>query len=256
MPTVVASTVVEAPPERVWQAMEDPHRYPELVVPTERMLETSDVPIRQGTVYREYGGVRPFVGESTWTVTEYRPHDFQRHLGKEPTLSYDLAISLEDLGEGRTRFTQRLTITPAWYLVPDEPVPVADDDARAHPGRHGRHRAQRQARRRARLTGSRFRPARPWPLRSRAAPRRGSQVVRQRTANPLFTGSIPVPASRLTAPDLQRCGQGLRRGEGRTRSRLRGPGRTPGCCRTRGCSPRRSSRPGSAPRARRCRRCP
>ena len=118
MPTVVASIVVDAPPERVWQVMEDPHGYPDVVVPTERMIETSDVPIRQGTTYREYGGVRPFVGESVWTVTEYRPHEFQRHLGKEPTLSYDLAISFEDLGDGRTRFTQRLAISPAWYLVP------------------------------------------------------------------------------------------------------------------------------------------
>lgn len=117
MPTVVASTDVDAPPARVWEVLEDPNGYPDLVVATERVLDTSDVPIQQGTVYREYGGVRPFRGRSTWTVTEFRPFDFQRHLGKESTMSYDLAMSFDDLGDGRTRLVLVLEIIPAWYLA-------------------------------------------------------------------------------------------------------------------------------------------
>lgn len=119
MPTVVASTDVDAPPERIWALLDDPNNYPEMAVPTERMVEVPTNPIREGATYKEYGGIKPFMAESEWTVTEYRPHRFQRHVGEEPTMRFDLAIELKPLEDGsRTRFTQTLAMKPAWFLVP------------------------------------------------------------------------------------------------------------------------------------------
>ena len=119
MPTVTASIDVDAPQERIWAILDDPNNYPELAVPTERMLEVPTVPLREGATYKEYGGIKPFMAESEWTVSEYRPQRFQRHVGKEPTMQFDLAIELEPLDDGsRTRFSQTLSMKPAWFLVP------------------------------------------------------------------------------------------------------------------------------------------
>ena len=118
MPTVTTTVDIDAPRERVWALFEDPHDYVRLAEPTQRMLEVSQVPIAEGATYREYGGIAPFFAESTWTVVEYRPPEFQRHVGHEDTMDYDLTIRLDDLGDGRCRVTQATTMQPRWFLRP------------------------------------------------------------------------------------------------------------------------------------------
>lgn len=61
---VVASTQINAEPEAVWALMSDPHRYAGFVDATERMIDVPDGEFGVGYVYKEYGGIRPFLGES------------------------------------------------------------------------------------------------------------------------------------------------------------------------------------------------
>ena len=95
----------------------DPHRYPELADPTDRMLEVPDEDMSVGYVYKEYGGVPPFKGESEWRVTEFEPMTRQVHVGNDGSMTLDLTIELAPASEG-TRLTQTLELKPRWYLVP------------------------------------------------------------------------------------------------------------------------------------------
>ena len=70
-----------------------------------------------GYVYREYGGVPPFKGESTWRVTVFEPKRRQVHVGDDGSMTLDLTIEIDPLERG-SRLTQRLKLKPRWYLVP------------------------------------------------------------------------------------------------------------------------------------------
>lgn len=117
MSKVVASIEVGGSPEAIWALMCDPHRYPELADPTDRMLEVPEEPMGVGYVYKEYGGVPPFKGESEWHVTEFEPMRRQVHVGDDGSMTLDLTIELAPTSEGTT-LTQTLELKPRWYLVP------------------------------------------------------------------------------------------------------------------------------------------
>lgn len=120
MPKVTASTVINAGPEPVWDLMCDPERYPDFVDATERMVDTGTGPFGVGYVYKEYGGVKPFIGHSEWTVTEFEPMTHQAHLGDDGKVRMPLDIDLEPVG-GATRLTLTLGLEPRWFLA----VPLA-----------------------------------------------------------------------------------------------------------------------------------
>lgn len=107
MYAVTATTEIAAPPEAVWAVLDDPARYPEIADPTDRMLEVPEGPLAEGAVYREYGGIPPFKGESTWEVTAYEPHRRQLHVGDDGSATMRLDVTLEPT-DGGTRYTQRL----------------------------------------------------------------------------------------------------------------------------------------------------
>ena len=117
MAEIIASTDIAAPPDVIWALMCDPHRYPELADPTDRMLSVPDEEFGVGYVYREYGGIPPFKAETTWRVTEFEPMLRQVHLGDDGTVLLDLTVELEPIEIG-TRFTERLKMKPRWYLRP------------------------------------------------------------------------------------------------------------------------------------------
>ncbi|MBI4261024.1 MAG: SRPBCC family protein [Actinobacteria bacterium] len=73
MARVAVSTDVSAAPEAIWELMSAPDRYPEYVDATDRMIDVPDEDVGVGYRYREYGGIRPFVSESEWVVTEFEP---------------------------------------------------------------------------------------------------------------------------------------------------------------------------------------
>lgn len=118
MPKTSGSIVVDTGPEAIWALLCDPGVYPDLVEFTDRMVEVSEGEFGQGTTYREYGGIKPFKAESTWTVTEFVPMTRQVHHGTDPAMVLDLTIELEALDEGSTRFTQTVELTPKWFAKP------------------------------------------------------------------------------------------------------------------------------------------
>ena len=117
MAQVVASTQVDTGPEAIWALMCDPHRYPEIADPTERMIDVPDREFGVGYVYKEYGGIKPFIGEMEWRVTEFEPMRRQVHIGDDGSMTLDLEIELTP-SVGGTRLTQTLSLKPRWYLVP------------------------------------------------------------------------------------------------------------------------------------------
>jgi len=117
MAEIIAFTDIATPPDIIWALLCDPHRYPELADPTDRMLSVPDEEFGVGYVYREYGGIPPFKGEATWRVTEFEPMLRQVHLGDDGTIRYDLNIQLEPIDIG-THFTETLKMAPRWYIRP------------------------------------------------------------------------------------------------------------------------------------------
>ena len=117
MPTVVSSIVISAPTDAVWELMCDPRRYPEFVDPTDRMIDVPDGEFGVGYTYKEYGGIKPFKGESTWTVTAFEPRTRQVHEGDDGQMRIQLTIALTPV-EGGTRLDQTIVLRPRWYLAP------------------------------------------------------------------------------------------------------------------------------------------
>ncbi len=116
MPGVTSTIDIAAPPEKVWALIGDPNRYPEIADPTERMLEVPDGPLEVGSVYREYGGIKPFLSESEWTVTAWDPPRHTVHEGDDGQVNFHLTIDATP-ADGGTRYTQKLVIKPRWFLA-------------------------------------------------------------------------------------------------------------------------------------------
>jgi len=111
------STEINSTPEQVWDLMCNAHRYPEWVTVTDRMVEAPDGPVGAGSVYREYGGIPPFKGESRWEVIEFEPTRRQVHVGDDGSMTMHLEILIEPAPNG-TLLTQNLEFTPRWWLRP------------------------------------------------------------------------------------------------------------------------------------------
>ena len=116
MPHVAASTVIDTGPEPIWALMSDPSRYPDFVDATDRMVDIGHGTFGVGYIYKEYGGIKPFLGESEWRVTEYEPMLHQSHLGDDGKMRMPLDIDLERVGDS-TRLTIAFALKPRWYLV-------------------------------------------------------------------------------------------------------------------------------------------
>ena len=108
---VAASTDIGTPPDVVWELLCDPHRYPELVDSTYRMVHVPEEPMGEGYSYKEYAGVGPFKSESEWMVTEFLPKARQVHQGDDGTIGFHLQIDIEPTNTG-CRLTQRLDMEP------------------------------------------------------------------------------------------------------------------------------------------------
>ncbi|MEW5990599.1 MAG: SRPBCC family protein [Chloroflexota bacterium] len=117
MARVTASTEIVGPPDSVWALLCDPTRYPELSAATVRMLDVPGEELRVGSVYREYGGVPPFRGESERRVTEFQPKTRQVHVGDDGSMTIDLTIDLVPTASG-TGLTMSLDLRPRWFLAP------------------------------------------------------------------------------------------------------------------------------------------
>ncbi len=116
MPTVVAEIDIAAPPEQIWKLLEDPNNYPEIADPTERMIEVPDGAMGVGSVYKEHGGIKPFIGESTWKVTAWDPPRHTVHVGDDGQAEMHLTIDIAAT-DGGSHLRQRLELKPRWWLA-------------------------------------------------------------------------------------------------------------------------------------------
>ncbi len=117
MAEVSASVLINTDPDPVWELMCDPSRYPDFVENTERMVDVGSGEFGLGYVYKEYGGLKPFLGESEWRVTEFEPMRHQAHIGDDGKMRIHLDIDLAP-GEGGTTLTLKVALEPRWFIAP------------------------------------------------------------------------------------------------------------------------------------------
>lgn len=122
MATVETSLEIEAPPEAVWTFISDLERTAEWVTFTDEMLEISEGETDVGTTYREYGGVGPKKGESTWRVTAFDPPRKQVHEGDLGVMQPHLTMRVEPRGQAsllthRVRFRFLPKIRPIGWIL-------------------------------------------------------------------------------------------------------------------------------------------
>ena len=117
MPRIVTSRTVQATPEAVWDLMADAKRWPEWVEVIDRMVELPEGELREGSEYREAGGIAPFKGESTWRVSEYERPRRMVHEGDDGQMRITVTHELNASGDG-TEFRQTVDLKPRWWMVP------------------------------------------------------------------------------------------------------------------------------------------
>ena len=117
MPTVVSSIDIATSPDTVWALECDPHRFPEFADPTERMTDVPDTEFGVGYTYSEYGGIKPFLSESEWTVTAFEPKTRMIHEGDDGTMRFHLTIDITPV-DGGTHLVKTLVMKPRWYMAP------------------------------------------------------------------------------------------------------------------------------------------
>ena len=111
--SIIASAVIPASPERVWEIACDTSRYPEWVENTLRMIHT-DGPTRAGATYEELSRIAgPWKSVTRWRVTEFDPPRRQVHEGEGVSTATSMAviIGLSPAGQD-TDFTLTVRYTP------------------------------------------------------------------------------------------------------------------------------------------------
>ena len=105
---VMATTVIEAPPEAVARVQFDPARDPEWIGGVDRVELVTTQPFGLGSQVRRIGG---FLGRKiVWlmNVEEYEPDRLVRMHALESPFPMDVDYILEPVGDGRTRASIRI----------------------------------------------------------------------------------------------------------------------------------------------------
>jgi uncharacterized protein YndB with AHSA1/START domain len=111
--SIVASAIIQAPPQWVWELACDTGRYAEWVENTLRVTHT-DGPARMGATMEEVTRIAgPWKTVTRWRVTEFDPPRRQVHEGDGVATAREMAVVIElaPTGEG-TDFTLTLRYTP------------------------------------------------------------------------------------------------------------------------------------------------
>ena len=116
--SIIASAIIPAPPERVWEIACDTSRYPEWVENTLRMIHT-DGPARAGATMEELTRIAgPWKSVTRWRVTEFDPPRRQVQQGEGVSTAKSMAVIIELSPAGQdTNFTLTVRYTPRFGPV-------------------------------------------------------------------------------------------------------------------------------------------
>ncbi len=95
MPKVEIAKPIHATQEKVWNFVSDIEKAPEWVVVMKSLVDTTENPVREGTVYREASKIGPKESETEWKVTQFEPPHFQIHRCDEPDFKATLKLRVE-----------------------------------------------------------------------------------------------------------------------------------------------------------------
>src|SRR5579859_7437902 len=111
--SIIASAIIPAPPERVWEIACDTSRYPEWVENTLRMTRT-DGPARPGATMEELTRIAgPWKAVTRWRVTQFDPPRRQVQAGEGVAAAKDMAVIIElSPTDEDTEFTLTVRYTP------------------------------------------------------------------------------------------------------------------------------------------------
>jgi len=111
--SIIASAIIPAPQERVWQIACDTSRYPEWVESTLRIIHT-DGPARAGATMEELTRIAgPWKSVTRWRVTEFDPPRRQVQEGEGVSTARGMAVIIELSPAGQdTNFTLTVRYTP------------------------------------------------------------------------------------------------------------------------------------------------
>ena len=109
MKRVVASTVIEAAPKRVWDLYADVAHSAEWIPFVEEVLSVSD-PLGPGEWYRERTRFMRISDVSEWRIVEWDAPRRQLHRSSNKQIDMDLVIEIEAIGGG-ARVRQEAVLT-------------------------------------------------------------------------------------------------------------------------------------------------
>ena len=114
-----ASVKIDAPPEKVWEFVNDIKRAPDWIAFVDRIVSGGDEPAQLGSVWRDYGGPAGFArSEKEWRVTEFDPPNRSVLEGHGQGLDRIIATTtLTPSGEG-TRLHWTIDVKSKWYWLP------------------------------------------------------------------------------------------------------------------------------------------
>lgn len=115
MPKIEIEKYIKAPQKQVWEFISDIEEAPQWVVVMKSLIETTDNPVREGTVYRELSKIGPKASETEWRVTYFDPPHMQAHECSEPDFKATLTMRVEDNGDG----TSTLFHVTEYQLIPN-----------------------------------------------------------------------------------------------------------------------------------------
>lgn len=101
MPKVEIIKPIDATQEKVWSFVSDIEKAPEWVVVMKSLVDTTENPVREGTVYRENSKIGPKESETEWRVMRFEPPHLQIHTCNEPDFKATLKMRVE-MNENRT----------------------------------------------------------------------------------------------------------------------------------------------------------
>lgn len=115
MPKTKIVKHIQAPQKQVLEFICDIEKAPGWVAVMKSLIETTENPVKKGTVYREASKIGPKTSDTEWKVSYFDPPHMQVHECYEPDFKANLIMRVEDNGDG----TSTLFHTTEYQLMPN-----------------------------------------------------------------------------------------------------------------------------------------